>query len=75
MVSAGKSAKLEYASSVSKNNLQTRQDRAQKENSLLKAKKIAEILGLLGESHRGKDWILKELRIHHLKTPSGSAGK
>ena len=72
MASVGKSAKLEYAASDSKNNLQARQDRARKEDSLVKAKKIAEILGLLGESHRGKNWLLKELRIHHLKIPRES---
>src|SRR5437867_3908735 len=32
-------------------------------------KKIGEILGMLGESNRGRDWIIKEIKRHHLKIP------
>jgi hypothetical protein len=32
-----------------------------------KTKKIAEILGIFGETQRGKDWLLKEIAKHHLK--------
>ncbi|MDE1867110.1 MAG: hypothetical protein KGI08_05305, partial [Thaumarchaeota archaeon] len=30
---------------------------------------IAEILGILDETHRGKDWILQEIKKSHLKLP------
>jgi len=33
-----------------------------------KISKIAEILGLLDETHRGKDWLLQEMKKHRLKT-------
>src|SRR5882762_9323286 len=32
-----------------------------------KVGKIAEILGLLEETHRGKDWLLQEIKKHRLK--------
>jgi len=30
---------------------------------------VAEILGILDETHRGKDWLLGELKKHHIKIP------
>ena len=30
---------------------------------------IAQILGILSETHRNKDWVLKEIQRHHLKLP------
>jgi len=32
-------------------------------------KQIGEILGLLGENNKGRDWIIKETKRHHLKIP------
>jgi hypothetical protein len=50
--------------------LQTKQDLNQESNSTSKTKKIAEILGMLAEGHRDREWLLKEIKKHHLKIPS-----
>lgn len=34
-----------------------------------KIQNIAEVLGLLDESHRGKDWLLQEIKKHRVKIP------
>ena len=39
------------------------------ESSSSTIKKIGEILGLLGENNRGRDWIIKETKRRHLKIP------
>ena len=38
-----------------------------------KISKIAEILGILQETHRGKDLVLREIKKHHLKIPLKTA--
>jgi hypothetical protein len=43
--------------------LQTSQD----ESKFDKIYSIAEILGILDETHRGKDWLLQEIKKHHIK--------
>ena len=40
---------------------------------LEKISKIVEILGILEETHRGKDLVLTEIKKHHLKIPLKSA--
>jgi class 3 adenylate cyclase len=50
--------------------LQTKQDLTEEGNFKSQAKKIAEILGMLAEGHRDSDWLLKEIKRHHLKIPS-----
>ena len=47
------------------NNLSSKIKNLHKGNN--KISQIAEILGLLEEKHRGKDWILHEIKKHHLK--------
>jgi hypothetical protein len=47
--------------------LQTKQDLKQESNSLSKPKKIAEILGMLAERRRGREWLFKEIKRHRLK--------
>jgi class 3 adenylate cyclase len=47
--------------------LQTKQDLKQESNSIPKTKKIAEILGVMAKRHRGREWLLKEIKRHHLK--------
>lgn len=47
------------------NNLSSKIKNSHKGNN--KVLQIAEILGLLEEKHRGKDWILHEIKKHHLK--------
>ncbi len=55
---------------IDKTVLQTKQDLKQENNSMSKPQKIAEILGMLAEGRRGKEWLLKEIKRHHLKIPS-----
>jgi len=47
--------------------LQTKQDLKQESNSLSKPEKIAEILGIMAERRRDREWLLKEIKRHHLK--------
>jgi len=52
--------------------LQTKQNEELKTKVEKAGKKlgyIAEILGLLEETHRGKDWLLQEIKKHRLKIP------
>jgi len=44
--------------------------RSHERSSSSKIKEIGEILGMLGESNRGRDWIIKETKKHHLKIPA-----
>jgi len=38
-------------------------------SKLEKTKKTAEILGMLAEGRRSRDWLLKEIKRHHLRIP------
>jgi len=49
--------------------LQTKQDLNHKSDSIPKPEKIAEILGMLSERRRGREWLIKEIKKHHLKIP------
>lgn len=37
------------------------------DKEISKIQNIAEILGMLDETHRGKDWLLQEIKKHHVK--------
>jgi len=50
--------------------LQIKEDLKKGSNSISTTTKIAEILGMLAEGHRGREWLLKEIKRHHLKIPS-----
>jgi hypothetical protein len=39
------------------------------EMDVTKIYNIAEILGILDETNRGKDWLLEEIKKHHVKIP------
>ncbi|HET6458507.1 MAG TPA: hypothetical protein VFG24_06480 [Nitrosopumilaceae archaeon] len=47
--------------------MQTKQDLKQERDSMPKTKKIAEILGIMAERRHGREWLLKEIKKHHLK--------
>lgn len=47
--------------------LQVKNSSKERENSALRIKKISEILGMLTESRRGRDWLLREIKKHGLK--------
>ena len=52
-----------------KRNLQSKQDGIRDMSSNKKTKQIGEVLGLLEETNRDKDWILHEIKKHDLKIP------
>ncbi|HET6458508.1 MAG TPA: hypothetical protein VFG24_06485 [Nitrosopumilaceae archaeon] len=47
--------------------MQSKQDSASDMSSNEKTRQIGEVLGLLEETHRGKDWILQEIKKHGIK--------
>jgi len=49
--------------------LQKSQDRTDVKNDFTRIYNIGEILGILDETNRGKDWLLEEIKKHHLKIP------
>jgi len=49
--------------------LQSKQEDTKAVSSYEKARQIGEILGLLEEAHRGKDWIFEEMKKHGIKIP------
>jgi hypothetical protein len=49
--------------------LQSKQEDAKDASSHKKARQIGEVLGLLEETHRGKEWILQEIKKHGIKIP------
>ena len=53
--------------------MQVKSDATQESDSERKARNIAEILGMISEGRRGRDWLLKEIKKHRLKHPLKSA--
>ena len=51
--------------------MQVRQGESKKDSTDMESKSqmIAKVLGILSETHRNKDWVLKEIQRHHLKLP------
>ena len=53
--------------------MQVKSGATQESDSERKARNIAEILGMISEGRRGRNWLLKEIRKHRLKHPLKSA--
>ena len=47
--------------------MQLNDDKNIKKSEISKIHNIAEILGMLDETHRGKDWLLQEIKKRHIK--------
>jgi len=54
-------------------NLQAKEIGKDEITTLPKMEKVGEILGLLAETNKGRDWIVKEIKRHHLKIPTETA--